>query len=204
MYPVNQETFNQLAFSMLSEYKKYIKQVKELGYNLEKGIFEYHGILHILRVLFFALVYFYNSGEKLENRDKNILIYFSMLHDIGRTSEDIDEQHGFNAINIVKRNKIKINGMELSKKDTSIAKIIIQYHCMDDDKGIKAIENYKYFSSKDKKRAKNLYYICKDINGLDRVRFNGLDYRMLRTNFAKRLPLIADALLKENILSLVK
>ena len=54
---------------------------------------------------------------------------------------------------------------------------------------------------KEKERVIHLYYICKDMDGLDRVRFNGLDYRMLRTAYAKRLPLVAGCLLEEDILA---
>ena len=48
-----------------------------------------------------------------------------------------------------------------------------------------------------------LYAICKDMDGLDRVRFNGLDILMLRTPYAKKLPLIAGCLLQENIVNVV-
>ena len=44
-----------------------------------------------------------------------------------------------------------------------------------------------------------LYHICKDMDGLDRIRFNGLDYRQLRTDYGRRLPLMAGALLKESL-----
>ena len=39
------------------------------------------------------------------------------------------------------------------------------------------------------------------MDALDRVRFNGLDYRMLRTQFARRLPLVAGCLLEEDLLT---
>ena len=38
------------------------------------------------------------------------------------------------------------------------------------------------------------------MDGLDRVRFNGLDYRQLRTDYGRRLPLMAGALLKESLI----
>ena len=37
------------------------------------------------------------------------------------------------------------------------------------------------------------------MDGLDRVRFNGLDYRQLRTDYGRRLPLVAGALLDEPV-----
>lgn len=39
-----------------------------------------------------------------------------------------------------------------------------------------------------------------NMDGLDRVRFNGLDYRQLRTDYGRRLPLMAGALLKESLI----
>ena len=35
-----------------------------------------------------------NSGDVLSEADKHILVYFSLLHDLGRTSEDCDDGHG--------------------------------------------------------------------------------------------------------------
>ena len=58
-----------------------------------------------------------------------------------------------------------------------------------------------WLSRKEKAHVVHLYNICKDMDGLDRVRFNGLDYRLLRTKYAKRLPLIAGCLLEEDILT---
>lgn len=55
-------------------------------------------------------------------------------------------------------------------------------------------------SKEDKERACHLYRVCKDMDGLDRVRFNGLDYRMLRTEYGRRLPLVAGCLLEEPLL----
>lgn len=61
-----------------------------------------------------------------------------------------------------------------------------------------AIQTAPGFTRDDKARASKLYAIAKDMDGLDRVRFNGLDYRMLRTEFGRRLPLVAGGLLEEN------
>jgi len=38
------------------------------------------------------------------------------------------------------------------------------------------------------------------MDGLDRVRFNGLDYRLLRTEYARKLPLVAGTLLEEQMI----
>ena len=56
----------------------------------------------------------------------------------------------------------------------------------------------------DASRAVKLYRIAKDMDGLDRVRFNGLDFRYLRTPYARRLPLVAGGLLEEPLLECIK
>lgn len=38
------------------------------------------------------------------------------------------------------------------------------------------------------------------MDGLDRIRFNGLDYRLLRTEYGRKLPLVAGCLLNEDLL----
>ncbi|MBP3442178.1 MAG: hypothetical protein J6L62_05170, partial [Clostridia bacterium] len=66
--------------------------------------------------------------------------------------------------------------------------------------GMNAIRRRKKkHSSEEYFRLIDLYAICKDMDGLDRVRFNGLDVYQLRTTYARKLPLIAGALLKEKI-----
>ena len=92
-----------------------------------------------------------------------------------------------------------MKGIQLSRKDYRIAELLIQYHCWDDQQGIEAIQTAPWLTRKDKERVRRLYMICKDMDGLDRVRFNGLDYRMLRTEYARRLPLVAGCLLQEPI-----
>ena len=42
------------------------------------------------------------------------------------------------------------------------------------------------------------------VDGLDRVRFNGLDFRQLRTPYARRLPLVAGGLLEEPLLECIE
>ena len=70
---------------------------------------------------------------------------------------------------------------------------MITHHCHDDITGVAAIMSEPGLSRKEKERVIHLYYICKDMDGLD--------YRMLRTAYAKRLPLVAGCLLEEDILA---
>lgn len=200
MLPADEQTFIKLSAPMLKDFIALGREALHLGYPRdEESIFNVHSIHHILRVLFLSLVYFYHSGEPLRDEDKQILIYFSILHDIARKHDGADETHGDAAVDLIRKKNLRIKGVHLSKKGYKIAETIIRYHCREDNVGATAIEKIPRFSRKDRERTTRLLFICKDMDGLDRVRFNGLDYRFLRTPFAARLPLIAGCLLKENI-----
>lgn len=112
----------------------------------------------------------------------------------------MDESHGEKGLAVIKRRGIRLKEMRLSAKEYRIANLLIAYHCRADEVGIAAIQAERTLSVRDKARAKKLYAIAKDMDGLDRVRFNGLDYRMLRTEYGKRLPLVAGCLLEEPLL----
>ena len=131
------------------------------------------------------------------------MIYFSLLHDYGRDNEDTDDEHGNKSVEKINRNCIKIRGINLSKKGGLIADYLIRYHCKADEIGETAINAEAKFSHKDKERAVHLYRIANDMDGLDRVRFCGLDYKILRTDYGRQLPLIAGALLKEQLINLL-
>lgn len=199
MIPVGKDAMVKLLAPVLPELLKFGPQVEKLGYPSE-GIFEHHGRSHILRVLTLSLIYYYNSSKKLTERDKNILIYFSLLHDVGRMNEDKDDNHGRASVEKIEGEGLTVDGLNISKKDRQLAHIIIKYHSRSDEDGMTAIRRRKKkHSSEEYFRLIDLYAICKDMDGLDRVRFNGLDIYQLRTEYARKLPLIAGALLKENI-----
>lgn len=203
MIPVGRDEMIKLLAPVLPELLKYGPQVEKLGYPSE-GFFEHHGRSHILRVLTLSLIYYYNSGKKLSERDKNILIYFSLLHDVGRTNEDKDDNHGKASVDKIEGEGLFIDGLDINKKDRQLSHVIIKYHSRSDEDGMNAIRRRKKkHSSEEYRRLIDLYSICKDMDGLDRVRFNGLDIYQLRTEYARKLPLIAGALLQEKIESFV-
>ena len=57
----------------------------------------------------------------------SILIYFSLLHDIGRDSEDEDDTHGDKSVELIRKKNIRIKGIQLSKKGYRIAKLLIRH-----------------------------------------------------------------------------
>ena len=203
MIPSTQDHVPKLLAPVTKDFFYYGSIAVALGYP-EEGLFRYHGIKHILRVLLLTLLYCQHSDDFLSEEDMQILIYFSLLHDIGRDSEGEDENHGDKSVELIRRKNIRIKGIQLSKKGYRIAKLLIRHHCRSDETGLERVCKVPGFSCQDSERASRLYRIAKDMDGLDRVRFNGLDFRYLRTSFARKLPLVAGGLLEEPLLECIR
>ena len=203
MVPSTEDHVPQLLVPVTLEFFRYGALAVNLGYPVE-GLFSWHGVKHILRVLLLTLLYCHYSGGDLSEEDKLILIYFSLLHDIGRDSEYEDDTHGDKSVDLIRSKNIRLKGIQLSKKGYRIAKLLIRHHCRSDEIGLERIAKVPNFSGQDVSRATKLYRIAKDMDGLDRVRFNGLDFRYLRTPYARRLPLVAGGLLEEPLLECIK
>lgn len=199
MIPAIQKTVPPLLASSLLEFQYYGRQAKMLGYP-EDHPFAIHGVNHILRVLLLTLLYYHNSGDDLSEVDRSILIYFSLMHDIGRMNDELDDAHGERSVTMIRSKGLRLHGIRLTRKEYRIANLLITYHSHDDAAGEAAIMTEPNLSRREKKHIVHLYHICKDMDGLDRVRFNGLDYRMLRTEYGRQLPLIAGCLLEEDLL----
>lgn len=164
-----------------ADFLSLVPQARELGYP-EYG--RYHGLGHIYRVLLLSLIYYYNADDSLSPEDKNILIYFSLLHDIGRTNDWKDDSHGEKSVEKIKEKSIEIKGLEFTEEGKAIASLAIYCHSISDTAGEELIKS-KMAEERSRDRALKLYRICKDMDGLDRVRFGGLDSSQLRTNYAK-------------------
>ena len=203
MIPSTEAHVPSLLVPITKDFFRYGSIATKLGYPVE-NLFQWHGIKHILRVLVLTLIYCQHSGEALSEEDRLILIYFSLLHDIGRDSEVEDEIHGDKSVELIRRKNIRIKGIQLTKKGYRIAKLLIRHHCRSDEIGLERIGKTPNFTTQDLARAARLYRIAKDMDGLDRVRFNGLDFRYLRTPYAKRLPLVAGGLLEEHLLECIQ
>ena len=203
MIPSTEAHVPSLLAPVTKDFFRYGSIATKLGYPVE-NLFQWHGIKHILRVLVLTLIYCQHSGDTLSEEDRLILIYFSLLHDIGRDSEIEDETHGDKSVELIRRKNIRIKGIQLTKKGYRIAKLLIRHHCRSNEIGLERIAKTPNFTTQDIARASGLYRIAKDMDGLDRVRFNGLDFRYLRTPYAKRLPLVAGGLLEEHLLECVQ
>ena len=90
MIPSTEDHVPKLLAPVTEDFFRYGRIALSLGYPTE-NLFQHHGVKHILRVLLLTLLYCQYSGDDLTEEDKQILIYFSLLHDIGRDSEDEDD-----------------------------------------------------------------------------------------------------------------
>lgn len=143
-----------------------------------------HGKLHCLRVLLHSLTI--GKLKNLSDGDLNLLALASIYHDIGRIDDDLDELHG------VRGKEIFENG-DFTNND--IVKFLIEYHCVDDNLAISFL-NESDLDNKDK--IKELLYILKDADALDRLRFGnyGLDFTYLRNKESISMILFAYMSLK--------
>ena len=115
MIPSTEAHVPSLLVPVTKDFFKYGSIATKLGYPVE-NLFQWHGIKHILRVLVLTLIYCQHSGDTLSEEDRLILIYFSLLHDIGRDSEIEDETHGDKSVELIRRKNIRIKGIQLTKK----------------------------------------------------------------------------------------
>lgn len=203
LIPVSQKEMVRMLMPTLPELIRYGRYASELGYPTE-GVFDFHGKKHILRVLLLGLIYFYNVEPALNLLDKKILIYFALLHDLGRTNDEKDDAHGAKSVRRIIKEHIDIPELQIGRRGREVAQFIIRYHSLPDEAGYQAIRKNSRITRGEAEHLKLLYEICKDIDGLDRVRFNGLDLEQLRTPYARRLALVAGALLQEEIEQVVE
>jgi len=137
-----------------------------------------HGIIHINRVLIYILLL--SQELRLQERDTDLLCYCAIYHDIGRSNDYVDENHGIES----HKKLIKLALlMPENEEDKKILKFIIENHCQNDKTSIKIIDDYKIC---DTKRAVKLFKIFKDCDALDRVRVNMLDAGFLRFEQSKK------------------
>lgn len=186
LYNLN-KSFTEDIDDIITIYNYYKSFISPSWFKNPEGI---HGVLHTKRVLLISLILGHLEG--LASNDLDILIFCSLFHDIGRTNDDIDNEHGMKSIEKMSVGQKSIIG--LNDEDYSIAEFIIKNHAVNDLIGNNNLGKNKEI--KDKDRALYLYNIFKDADGLDRVRFKGLDIKYLRNKNSKKLPLVAWQLLQ--------
>lgn len=144
---------------------------------------EIHGLNHNIRVLLFAFII--SEMEQLNEVDFNIILDSAKYHDIGRTNDLRDDEHGKRS----SENLLFLKG-KYSENNFNILKTIIECHSIDDNEFFNIAKNNKITEID---RCKKLLDILKDSDGLDRVRleFPYIKINLIRTETAKKLVLFA-------------
>ncbi|KUG03456.1 hypothetical protein ASZ90_019139 [hydrocarbon metagenome] len=168
-----------LRLDIMDRYDYYEKQLKTEYFYRPEGI---HGIMHTRRVLLLNLIISCLQGY--QERFINILCTAALYHDIGRINDNFDPQHGIESY----RKARQLGLINLEQPDHAILKYIIENHCISDKLAREHLDKYNL---NDRGESKFLFDTFKDADGLDRVRINDLDIRQLRTDYGRKLLLVA-------------
>ena len=119
------------------EAEKYMEFILPQHYTCPNSV---HGIAHVKRTLVLALKLL--DKEKIEeDKDRRLMAYACIYHDIGRTSDGTDLAHGYMSWRKLKKLKL-LDEMELSDEYKRILQFIIVNHCIDDASAEKNILSY--------------------------------------------------------------
>lgn len=153
-----------------------------------------HNIGHIHRTILFGLIVFdKDKNFHYTKTDEDIIMYFSALHDIGRTNDTRDKTHGQKSLNQIRQQNIVYYPAAIADRDLNWAKLFIKFHCCPDTDGYAAIKEMAH-SQGEFVKMKYLFNICKDIDALDRFRINDLNPKFLRSEISKQLIFWASAI----------
>jgi len=170
--PLAQEVSN-----IMPVYQCYRQRIAELDEEYGRGDEAGHDAEHTLRVLFDALLLIQTQKIKLTQEETCQLCDAIIYHDIGRTNDDVDDNHGKASRDIYAADGTAEN------PGTGFR---IEYHCLDDAVARRDLEA---LSLPNADRIWLLYTILKDADALDRVRF-GLRYlnpKYLRNDTAHKI-----------------
>lgn len=163
----NVEVLNVYDFYTMEEIKNSIDNVLD-DFSFFKSIlanteFPYdskeHGRTHCLRVLLYSLILM--DLLEIDNNSAYLMGFASIFHDYGRKNDEIDEKHGENSVKFIKNNYI----------NDEIVNFLVKYHCIDEKIALNELKNNKNIGEINKNRIKQLYFVLKDSDTLDRVRF---------------------------------
>jgi hypothetical protein len=166
-------------------YRNYVPLIKKEYFHKAEGI---HGVSHTRRVLLLSLIL--SGMENLTESDRDLLCQVAIFHDIGRTNDNFDPEHGRQSYQKIQHNNLfKAEGQK-----QEMLRFIIENHCISDVQARHLLNNYQV---NDREHLFNLYQVFKDADGLDRIRINDLDIKQLRTPSAHKLLLVARELLDD-------
>lgn len=145
--------------------------------------FGIHGLAHTKRVLLHCLIL--SFLEQIPPADSDLLCNAALFHDIGRTNDNYDPQHG-------RESYKKLLALHLSPytdmDSSETLRFLMETHCVPDGEALDLLPGYQV---QDPAHVLDLCHVFKDADGLDRIRIMDLDVKQLRTASAPRLLLVA-------------
>ncbi|MDH7478683.1 MAG: hypothetical protein QHH02_01580 [Syntrophomonadaceae bacterium] len=178
-----------------------IKYFWEYERKIEPGYFYnprgIHGVGHTRRVLLLSQILSVLSG--LDDREQEFLAIVSLLHDIGRTNDDVDPEHG--RISFCRSKELGLVD-RFPGFSQEMIRFVVEMHCVGDKRAFKQVVDYRT----DPDEALKMLSFFKDADGLDRVRIGDLDPDQLRTPAARRLVPFAEELFlnPEKVMSMLQ
>ena len=150
-----------------------------------------HGQGHIERVMLLGAVLAWRMG--LSPEELNELLFCCAYHDIGRTHDHREDEHGENSSRIIVRKALFGYYPEISEARYSIILASIAAHSVSSRNQAEFAVRWSV-SETQKADFCKLASLLKDSDGLDRVRLKDLDPERLRNPEAKELILFAKEL----------
>ena len=170
-----------LAVGFMERYTFWRDETARLHEDADNSL-DAHDALHAVRVLFLSMVL--GAHEKLRPEEMEALCAAAVYHDIGRTHDGDELDHGRAGAEYYHNEATDVS---------PIAEAVIELHCA--EKEAAEQELARRFLGRDLESAQKILRVLEDADALDRVRFglfgmgsrDGLDVRRLQYDFARKL-----------------
>lgn len=200
MYPGDNETVLSRLSAALYDFQTYGDLIRQAYEGCQNS--DIHGMAHTARVLLNCLL-IANETDWVLPEEYEILALAAVFHDVGRENDGRDAGHGRRSAEIMSYSPL-LSSMDMETR--RVATSLVAAHDMPDEDGCAFI--YNADCEMDKDRVIDLYQILKDADALDRYRLGGyryeFDFRYLRLEESKRLPLITASLSRAHAEQLLK
>lgn len=137
-------------------YEEYKDRIKPGLFSHSESI---HGVNHARRVLYFAGII--SDCYKLTDHERIIIALAACYHDIGRASNGLEMIHGQKSAEKIQILRL-LDHEGLTEQEKQCVLKIVKYHNEPDEKFPTISERERF-----------MFYVVKDADALDRVRFHG-------------------------------
>ena len=144
-----------------------------------------HGLSHTRRVLIHAVALAQPAG--LDHTEFEALVYATSWHDIGRTHDGAEPEHGRQSVARLADLNLAV---DLTRESFELVRFAIEWHSVDDELALYAAAGSpvggRPAQTPHLDSRLRVLWTLKDADGLDRVRIHDLDVRRLRSDAARQ------------------